>query len=605
MHEAIYNSKLNLSEHYPSHLFKNLVKVFPRLNSIIQKNNMGQQPIYIEKFLFYQMILEKIKNYFELSESFVISESIDIIIKDLKNKKKITLNKTALPFINKYKIINNIKLNNIRDSKSPMNFHVNVTRNKKLISSGQSPLNSNYIYSNNNNTTSVNHIYLNLNNKSRDAKIKMKHFMEGYLNNNNNNIKSRNKKNIEKTFFKNVNFKINNSDKKPLNFANNYKNKNSAGNKQNLIMSDIDYSFVNKYPITIKKSSTESQLISFEKSIVIRNIDSIYQNNLENFTNIDDINFDIFEFEQKVGKENILVLIGKYLFNYYNFGELINQTKYDNWCDKIASGYKRTNTYHHDLHAADITHTSYIYFKFGLIQEIGKLDMSDICAVIMGCICHDYKHPGINNNFLIDTDDNIALTYNDISVLENMHVSEAFKLMHSDSKYNVFEGFDRDKYKKIRKQIIQCVLSTDMSKHSLSINFLKKCVTEDYKPDEKDKQEYMDLVIHTADISNPTKIFDVYFKWAKLVVEEFYSQGDKEKKLGLKCTCDRDKVTIYRNQIGFIDFIELPFFSLFVKAFPKLNFLLENLNNNKETILKKEEEHKKKEENKEIKDIKE
>ena len=603
MHEAIYNSKLNLSEHYPSHLFKNLVKVFPRLNNIIQKNNMGQQPIYIEKFVFYQMILEKLKNYFELSESFVISESIEIIIKDLKNKKKITLNKTALPLINKY---NNIKLNNIRDSKSPMNFHVNVTRNKKLISSGQSPLNSNYIYSNNNNTTSVNHIYLNLNNKSRDAKIKMKHFMEGYLNNNNNNnIKSRNKKNIEKTFFKNVNFKINNSDKKPLNFANNYKNKNSAGNKQNLIMSDIDYSFVNKYPITIKKSSTESQLISFEKSIIIRNIDSIYQNNLENFTNIDDINFDIFEFEQKVGKENILVLIGKYLFNYYNFGELINQTKYDNWCDKIASGYKRTNTYHHDLHAADITHTSYIYFKFGLIQEIGKLDMSDICAVIMGCICHDYKHPGINNNFLIDTDDNIALTYNDISVLENMHVSEAFKLMHSDSKYNVFEGFDRDKYKKIRKQIIQCVLSTDMSKHSLSINFLKKCVTEDYKPDEKDKQEYMDLVIHTADISNPTKIFDVYFKWAKLVVEEFYSQGDKEKKLGLKCTCDRDKVTIYRNQIGFIDFIELPFFSLFVKAFPKLNFLLENLNSNKETILKLEEEHKKKEENKEIKDIKE
>ena len=215
----------------------------------------------------------------------------------------------------------------------------------------------------------------------------------------------------------------------------------------------------------------------------------------------------------------------------------------------------------------------------------------------MGCICHDYKHPGVNNNFLIDTDDNIALTYNDIGVLENMHVSEAFKLMHSDNNFNVFEGFDRDKYKKIRKQIIQCVLATDMSKHSLSINFLKKCLTEDYKPEEKDKQEYMDLVIHTADISNPTKVFDVYFKWAKLVVEEFYSQGDKEKTLGLKCTCDRDKVTIYRNQIGFIDFIELPFFSLFVKVFPKLDFLLENLNNNKETILKLEEENKENKEN--------
>ena len=149
MHEAIYNCQINLSEHYPSHLFKNLVKVFPRLNNIVPKNNINQQPVLIEKFLFYQMILEKIKNYFELSESFVISESIDIMIKDLKNKKKITLNKTALPLINKYKIINNIKLNNIRESKSPGNFQTNNIRSKKIISSGQSPPNSNYIYSNN------------------------------------------------------------------------------------------------------------------------------------------------------------------------------------------------------------------------------------------------------------------------------------------------------------------------------------------------------------------------------------------------------------------------------------------------------------------------
>lgn len=47
------------------------------------------------------------------------------------------------------------------------------------------------------------------------------------------------------------------------------------------------------------------------------------------------------------------------------------------------------------------------------------------------------------------------------------------------------------------------------------------------------------------------------------------------------------------------------FYSLFVKAFPKLDFLLENLNNNKQTILKLEEENKKNEENKDIKERKE
>ena len=119
---------------------------------------------------------------------------------------------------------------------------------------------------------------------------------------------------------------------------------------------------------------------------------------------------------------------------------------------------------------------------------------------------------------------------------------------------------------------------------------------ENNKPEDNDKQDYMDLIIHTSDISNPTKIFDIYFKWAKLVVEEFYDQGDKEKNFGLKCSCDRNKVTIYQNQLGFIDYIELPFFSLVAKVFPKLDFLFENLNNNKQTILKLQEENNKKKE---------
>ena len=595
MNEGIYNSQLNLSEYYQPHLFKNLVRVFPRLNNIIQKNTGSKQPVLIDKFLFYQMILEKIKNYFELSESFVISESIDIIIKDLKKKKKMTFNKTALPLINKYKIINNIKFNNIRESKSPGKF---INTDNRSLNNGFNPSYSpqnNYDNDINNNSTSVNHIYLNLNNKVKEPKMKITNHVEG--SSENINTSNKKKKNFIKTFFKKTNLKNNFTDKKSLNYTNNFKN--TSKEKRNNIGRRIDFSFANKNPINIKRSGTEEQFISFEKEIPpARIIDDIYQKNLNYFNNIDEKTFDIFEFEKKVGTENTLVLISKYIYNYFNFTDLVNQTKYDNWCDKIAKGYNRINFYHNDLHAADITQTSYIYFKFGLIHEIAKLDTFDILAVFMSCICHDYKHPGVNNNYLIDTNNNIALSYNDLSVLENMHISEAFKLMHSDTNYNVFEGFDKDKYKKIRKQMIQCVLSTDMSKHSLLVDFLKKCLKEDYKPEENDKQDYMNIVIHTADISNPTKVFDVYFKWAKLVVEEFYLQGDKEKKLGLKCTCDRDKVTIYRNQIGFIDFIELPFFSLIVKVFPKLDFLLENLNNNKQTILKLEEENKNKQENK-------
>ena len=589
MHEAIYNSQLNLSEHYPSHLFKNLIRVFPRLNNIVQKNNTAQQPVYIEKFLFYQMILEKIKNYFELSESFVISESIDIIIKDIKNKKKINLNKTALPLIDNYKIVANSKYNS-RESNSPTNFRKKDAKHKLIGSSSNSPPKINI--NNNDNSTSVNHIYLNLN-KSRASKLKLTRYMDGGTENNNS-------KNITEkiAFFKKSNNKNKNNNRKALNYTSNFNiiSKELNDSKKIIIKSGIENIYINKPTFGMKKSETENQLLNIDKISFYRNINDIYQKHLNNFVNIDNKDFDIFEFEKKVGKENTLVLISKYIFNHFNFSEIINQKKYENWCDKIAKGYNRNNYYHNDLHAADITHTSFIYLKFGLIHEIAKLDNSMVCAVIVSCICHDFKHPGVNNNYLIETNNNIALTYNDISVLENMHVSEAFKLMHSDNNCNIFEGFDREKYKIMRKQIINCVLSTDMAKHSQSIEFLKKCLMENNKPEDNDKQDYMDLIIHTSDISNPTKIFDIYFKWAKLVVEEFYDQGDKEKNFGLKCSCDRNKVTIYQNQLGFIDYIELPFFSLVAKVFPKLDFLFENLNNNKQTILKLQEENNKKKE---------
>ena len=102
----------------------------------------------------------------------------------------------------------------------------------------------------------------------------------------------------------------------------------------------------------------------------------------------------------------------------------------------------------------------------------------------------------------------------------------------------------------------------------------------------------MNLLIHSADISNPTKKFNIYYKWAKLVVEEFFQQGDKEKELGIKCTFDRVTTTIYQNQLGFINYIEIPFFTLIAQIFPKLNFLLVNLNNNKNEVLSLQEEDK-------------
>jgi len=55
-------------------------------------------------------------------------------------------------------------------------------------------------------------------------------------------------------------------------------------------------------------------------------------------------------------------------------------------------------------------------------------------ACYIAAAIHDYEHGGVNNDFLIQTRDRLAVTYNDISPLENHHLAAAARLM-SEPKY--------------------------------------------------------------------------------------------------------------------------------------------------------------------------
>jgi len=113
------------------------------------------------------------------------------------------------------------------------------------------------------------------------------------------------------------------------------------------------------------------------------------------------------------------------------------------------------------------------------------------------------------------------------------------------------------------------------------------------------QQEFLNVLIHAADISNPTKPMTVYSVWIDKIMEEFWNQGDKEKSLSLPISflCDRETTNIPKAQVGFIENIVSPLVKSVIEYFPGLMFLLRNLNDNA-TYLKKviEEESKKQEE---------
>ena len=644
-----------------------------RFFSSIKKNKTNSNiSFFIDKEKFYSSILNSIIQIFEKENKFLLSKSLSLIMDEILNLSKIlkqnliynqffrSIRKTKLYEIKKSKksfsqIKNNNKYLKVKFNpsleKNDSKYNIQATK-LNLSNNNQSKL-KNIDIENNLNVKKLlsfeveNEIkdknndfsksVCQVSEKEKEKNIKGNSITKDDISNIPKrdpsiiNIKNKVKININlgksnknfKTHNRNVTF-MNNSTSNYQKTSKKVNNNYFLGNnKISLKKAPIDnkkyriYDFIHNkcdYNLTniqnkknFKEKSSKKYIEKVEKNQPKKIAPSCFDPKL--YQNIETQEFNIFKLEKEIGRENVLPLIGYYVFKFFGFDEIIKYNKYEKWCQKIADGYVRKNFYHNDLHASDITQTCLLYFKLGEIESVHKFSKSNICSLFLSCMCHDYQHPGVNNNFLKETSNKIAIRYNDASILENMHISKTFKIILNNREYNVFEGIERNLYKEMRKQMISCVLATDMAFHNIYVDFLKYCVND--KKDSKnlnkednnnkkddENQKYMNLLIHSADISNPTKLFDIYFEWAKLVVEEFWAQGDKEKKLNLPCSCDREKVTIYQSQLGFINFIEIPFFSLMADLTPKLKFFYDNLLNNKNILLSMQEKEKQKEKDK-------
>ena len=214
----------------------------------------------------------------------------------------------------------------------------------------------------------------------------------------------------------------------------------------------------------------------------------------------------------------------------------INPEVFRRYTLAIQSHYNPVQ-YHNKTHAADVTQTNYYFMKKCGFETQAQMTQLEKVAMIVAPMVHDTDHPGFNNIFLINTTNKMALRYNDKSVLENHHVALAFDIMHHSEDMRIFDAFTFEVYKKIREMIVGMVLGTDMALHFKELGSMKDRVnSNDFSPQEKDKQECMVFLTHMSDISNPTKPWDLCYKWTHLLFIEFFNQGDKEKEFGLPVT---------------------------------------------------------------------
>ncbi|XP_034737096.1 cAMP-specific 3',5'-cyclic phosphodiesterase 4D-like isoform X4 [Etheostoma cragini] len=256
----------------------------------------------------------------------------------------------------------------------------------------------------------------------------------------------------------------------------------------------------------------------------------------------------------------------------------------------LEDHYHADVAYHNNIHAADVVQSTHVLLSTPALEAVFT-DL-EIMAVLFASAIHDVDHPGVTNQFLINTSSELALMYNDASVLENHHLAVGFKLLQENN-CDIFQNLSKKQKDSLRKMVIDMVLATDMSKH---MNFLAdmKTMVETKKvtslgvlllDNYSDRIQVLQNMVHCADLSNPTKPLEIYRQWTDRIMVEFFTQGDRERDKGMEISpmCDKHNASIEKNQVGFIDYIVHPLWETWADlVHPDAQDILDTLEDNRE-----------------------
>uniref|UniRef100_A0A663N6S0 Phosphodiesterase n=1 Tax=Athene cunicularia TaxID=194338 RepID=A0A663N6S0_ATHCN len=256
----------------------------------------------------------------------------------------------------------------------------------------------------------------------------------------------------------------------------------------------------------------------------------------------------------------------------------------------LEDHYHTDVAYHNNIHAADVVQSTHVLLSTPALEAVFT-DL-EILAAIFASAIHDVDHPGVSNQFLINTNSELALMYNDSSVLENHHLAVGFKLLQEEN-CDIFQNLTKKQRQSLRKMVIDIVLATDMSKHMNLLADLKtmvetKKVTSSgvlLLDNYSDRIQVLQNMVHCADLSNPTKPLHLYRQWTDRIMEEFFRQGDRERERGMEISpmCDKHNASVEKSQVGFIDYIVHPLWETWADlVHPDAQDILDTLEDNRE-----------------------
>jgi len=250
----------------------------------------------------------------------------------------------------------------------------------------------------------------------------------------------------------------------------------------------------------------------------------------------------------------------------------------------VGHGYHPDNPYHNAHHAADVAVGLNFFLTRPPLSLSRTLSQDDLFAALLAALVHDLDHVGLNNAFLVNTNDDLAFIHNDQSVLEHHHLTSAFAVMRA---VGLLDPLEYERQRRIRETVIALVLATDFARHVELVAKGRQVAEETDGFDLEDKGDrhlLLSLALKAADIGHTAKTREVHLAWTRRVSQEFWHQGDLEREEGLAVSpfMDRRTPQLQRSQSGFISFLVLPLFTLLVDLFGEeaaltLNQLRDNL----------------------------
>ncbi|KAK9839551.1 hypothetical protein WJX84_002829 [Apatococcus fuscideae] len=308
--------------------------------------------------------------------------------------------------------------------------------------------------------------------------------------------------------------------------------------------------------------------------------------------------FDAFQLEEATSGRPLSSL-GFYLIGKLN---LVREFDLDvirlaRFLRRVEDGYL-PNPYHNKTHAADVLQSQFMLLTAGGLGRRAA-DPLILLAAVLSAIIHDLDHKGVNNDFLIRQSHELAIVYNDMSPLENHHLSEAFRIMRR-KECNFLKRISKEKQIKLRKMMIEMVLGTDMKQHwtimsrfqtKLQVKIHTNITTASASPDdspfnsnsEADRFLVLQMGLKCADVGHLAAGWEVHKRWVACLEEELFLQGDQERALHVNVSplMDRSKNGITKSQVGFFDLVAVPLFRSWCAVFNDASPMLKAVESNR------------------------